>query len=112
MELTEHRNIVNQLMGMVAPENQATASELFTQLSEDYEKQSTSLSEVSKSVEDLTKNNETLRSVNAKLFLKVGEQVTGTQDNNNRPNGSDTSENNSEDVPSYDSLFNEKGELM
>lgn len=105
MELTRHNEITAQLLGMVTPENQATASELLTSLTEDYSEVSTNLAAQTKSIADLTANNETLRDVNAKLFLKVG---------SSEPPKPITHPDNQEAVitpKSFDDLFTENGEL-
>ena len=73
MTRDEHKNIVNRLLAMATPENQANASDLLTQLTDDYEKTLTDFEAATANVTQLTANNETLRQVNAKLFLKVGE---------------------------------------
>ena len=106
MERTEHKNITAQLLGMVAPDNQATASELLTRLTEDYEQVMTEGEQAAATVATLTANNETLRQVNAKLFLKVGE-VGGN------PKPTDTPKDEPGEPPlSFDALFNEKGDLL
>lgn len=105
MTRDEHKQIITQLMGMVTPENQAKASDILTNLSEDYEQTLTASESANSKVEELTANNETLRSVNAKLFLKVGEI----------PKGEPATEPKEEpEIPtiSIDSLFNDKGELI
>ena len=105
MTRDEHKNIVNQLLAMAPPENQATASTLLTQLTEDYEQTLTDFETASENVTTLTANNETLRRVNADLFLKVG---TSTK-NTNKTKEKDEQD----DIPElfFDDLFNEKGEL-
>ena len=104
MTRDEHKQIMNQLLGMVTPDNQANASQMLANLSEDYEQTLTASETATNRVEELTRNNETLRDVNAKLFLKVGEV----------PKESHPSEHTEpERQPiSSDSLFNEKGELI
>lgn len=105
MKRDEHKQIINQLLGMVTPDKQATASEMLANLSEDYEQVLTANESANSRVEELTANNETLRSVNAKLFLKVGEI----------PKGEPATEPKEEpEIPtiSIDSLFNDKGELI
>lgn len=108
MDLQEHKNIVNQLLSMVTSENQAAASELLTKLSDDYTETTTALSEKTKSVDDLTANNEVLRDVNAKLFLKVGTTETLSKGSDPLPNVSEQEI----ETKSYDDLFNDKGELI
>lgn len=110
MERTEHKNIINQLMTMVSSEHQADASMLLTQLSDDYEQTLTLSETANASVQELTERNEKLRAVNADLFLKVG-TTTQSVTNNNETGGQ------SEDAPqqekmTFESLFNEKGELI
>lgn len=107
MDLSAHNEITAQLLGMVTPENQAKASELLTSLTEDYSEVSTNIEAQTKSIADLKANNETLRDVNAKLFLKVGSSEP--------PKPSPiTSPDNEEAVmerKSFDDLFTENGEL-
>jgi hypothetical protein len=105
MTRDEHKQIVNRLLGMVAPDHQANASELLTNLSEDYEQTLTASETATTRVEELTKNNETLRDVNAKLFLKVGSVP-------NEPQPSEPKTEPERTPISIDSLFNEKGELI
>ena len=105
MERTEHTNIVNQLLSMCAPENQATASELLTQLSDDYEATLTTLETAQTNIESLTTNNENLRRVNADLFLRVGETIKKPTPTEPKPVDSQ------ENQLTFDALFNEKGEL-
>lgn len=104
MTRDEHKNIVNQLLAMATPENQATASSLLTQLTEDYEQTLTDFETATDNVTTLTANNETLRKVNADLFLKVGTAVS-------KPNNPEKVEDPEIPELSYDDLFNEKGEL-
>lgn len=105
MTREEHKNIVNQLLGMATPENQATASELLTRLTDDYEETLTAHETASASVATLTANNETLRKVNADLFLRVG--VGKPQDPAQEPHKEEP-----ETELTFEKLFNEKGELM
>lgn len=106
MTRDDHKNIVNQLLAMATPENQASASDLLTQLTDDYEKTLTDFENATANVTQLTQNNETLRQVNAKLFLKVGETDKGNDPGKGNDNGGD-------DMPqiNFEDLFNEKGEL-
>lgn len=104
MTRDEHKQSLNKLLGMVAPEHQATATDLMATLSEDYERTLSEHETASSRVEELIRNNETLRDVNAKLFLKVGEV----------PKEPQPSEPTEPEIPnvSIDSLFNDKGELI
>lgn len=108
MTRDEHKQIIQKMLGFVTPENQANASELLTQLSDDYEQTLTASETLTKNNETLTANNEKLRQVNADLFLKVGttNKETHSQEQNNG-NGQDE-----ENKLTFEALFNEKGELM
>lgn len=107
MTRDEHKNIVNQLLTMATPEQQAAASDLLTQLTDDYEQTLTDFETATASVATLTANNETLREVNAKLFLKVGQTDT-TIHKEDKPNDDEGGEN----QLTFEALFNEKGELQ
>ena len=106
MTRDEHKNIVNQLLAMATPEQQAAASDLLTQLTDDYEQTLTNNEQLTANNQTLTTNNETLRQVNAKLFLKVGE----TDKNMNNNPGQDDGGN--ENQLTFEALFNEKGDLI
>lgn len=108
MTRDEHKKIVNQLLGMATPENQATASELLTQLTDDYEQTLTNNETLTANNATLTANNEQLRSVNADLFLKVG--VTNKQIHKQDEPGKEDKPD--ETKLTFDALFNEKGELI
>ena len=108
MKREDHKEIIQKMLGMVTPDNQADASKLLTQLSEDYEETLTAFETASTNVQELTSKNETLREVNADLILKVGTSKKET----------DVDENNNSDVideenkMTFEALFNEKGELI
>ena len=107
MKRDEHKAIIQNLLGMVAPEHQAAASEALTNLSEDYEQVLTESETATANVATLTANNETLREVNAKLFLKVG-QTEKENHKDDKPEQKPETEN----KLTYEALFNEKGELI
>lgn len=106
MTRDEHKAAINRLLGMVSPEHQADASELLTNLSQDYEQTLTTSEQAAANVETLTANFEHLREVNAKLFLQV---PTGKV---NEPTTHPEPVKQPETPPSFESLFNEKGELI
>lgn len=109
MTREEHKQIIQKMLGMVTPENQANASELLTQLSDDYEQTLTASETLTANNATLTANNEKLRQVNADLFLKVGTTNKETHNNNNQAsNGQEQPETEMK----FESLFNEKGELL
>ena len=104
MKREEHKQHMETLLGMVAPEHQAKASEILTTLTDDYETTLTGAETTLGELEKLKENNETLRKVNADLFLKVGHTPQSTSE----PKPSEPPK---DDVKTYDSLFDEKGEL-
>lgn len=108
MTRDEHKNIVNQLLGMVGADNQASASDLLTQLTDDYNTTLDSLDTANTNVTQLTENNERLRDVNAKLFLKVGEVPKGNPKKTHE-NGNDGGD---DKKLTFEALFNEKGDLI
>lgn len=109
MKREEHSKIIKDLLTMVSADNQANASELLTQLSDDYEETLTNYETATNSVNDLTIKNERLREVNAELFLKVG---TNKKEENENGNGDDNDNGAEKEEMSFDDLFNEKGELI
>ena len=109
MKREEHKEIIQKMLTMVNPDNQANASELLTQLSDDYEQTLTSLETANTNVQELTVKNETLRDVNAKLFLKVGSTDNKPPQGNNENTNNQGEDN--KDL-TFDKLFNEKGELL
>ena len=102
MTRDEHKKAVAKLLGMVSAEHQADASELLTTLSEDYEETLTTSETSATRVSELTAKNEKLRQVNTELFLKVGTPQKQKEDVKEESNIPDIT---------FDSLFNEKGEL-
>ena len=107
MERTEHTNLIQSLAGMINPDNQADAPRILTQLSEDYGVVLDENATFKTSNEELTNKNDELRKANADLFLKVGNTST-----ENKKQTMDKKETEGEEIPSFDTLFNEKGELI
>lgn len=105
MTRDEHKAVIQQLIGMVAAEHQASASQILTNLSNDYEQTLTSSETASSNVTKLTQDNEALRAANMKLFLQVG-SVPKTE-----PEKQEGNEDEDKPLPFTD-LFNEKGELI
>ena len=107
MTRDEHKQAIQKLFGMIAQDHSADASEILTNLSEDYEQTLTASETASANVAQLTEKNEKLREVNANLFLKVGVGEAPTK------NQEETKQTNTEDKPlPFSDLFNEKGELI
>lgn len=107
MNREEHKQRMNELLGLATPENQARMSEILAGLSEDYEQVLTESETATNRVSELAANNEMLRDVNAKLFLKVGATDKQTLHTETK-----SEENQGENEITFDNLFNEKGELI
>ena len=107
MTKEEIKQKLNALLGFTTPENQANASEILTALSDEIETIFATTEEHTTKINELTANNETLRAVNAKLFLKVG-----ATDKENHTNTANETETESENKITFESLFNDKGELL
>lgn len=109
MTRDEHKAITAQLLGMIAPDHQADASALLTQLGEDYETTLTASEASATQVANLTTANEKLREVNTNLFLKVGTPAPKPNDNHNT---NTPEKDDGGDKLTFEALFNEKGELI
>ena len=107
MTRDEMRQHITEIMGCATPEKQARVSELLTELSEGFETLLSEGEQHQNQITELTNNNETLRTVNAKLFLKVGATERETHVNEPTP-----VEPPVENKITFDQLFNEKGELL
>lgn len=105
MTREELKALVQELMGFSTPDHQARASEILTTISEGFETVLTASEQAQTRVSELTANNETLRDVNAKLFLKVGTKA----DHKTDPEPPKQTE--PENI-GFDTLFNDKGELI
>ena len=106
MKRNEYKSLISELLTLSTPDNQGRVSEILTQLTEDYETVLTTSEGYENRVAELSANNETLRKVNADLFLKVGTQLPGSGDSDT---GADETET---EIPTFESLFNDKGELI
>ena len=108
MTRDEHKAAIQQLIGMVAQEHQASASQILTNLSNDYEQTLTASETASSNVTKLTSDNEALRAANMKLFLQVGSVPKNDPE---KPAGNEGNQDEDKPLPFTD-LFNEKGELI
>ena len=81
--------------------------ELLAQLSEEASKDYDNMATLTETNETLMNDNETLRSANMKLFLRVGEEKNADEKRKDET-GVD---NKSIEKRSFDDLFNEKGEI-
>lgn len=106
MNFEEMKAKFQELLGMTAPEKQGEASEILTALTDEVNTMYSTKAENESKISELTANNETLRAVNAKLFLKVGEVPKAGTDNTPHANEGTQPEK------TFESLFNDKGELI
>lgn len=106
MTRDEHSAEIQRLIGMINPDHQADATQILTGLSDDYEEMLTASETLTTENATLKGNNEKLRSVNAELFLKVG--TTNKETHKEEPANNN---NNGEEIPTFESLFNENGVL-
>lgn len=111
MKREEHKSIIQELLGCATPDKQARASELLTQLTDDYEQTLTGSETLTSENSTLKENNEKLRQVNADLFLKVGNTTNTNQGGTGKENKSKGQEGKETEL-TFDKLFNEKGELI
>lgn len=87
-------------------------SEYLNTLNEDYVKTSTTVQGLIEKAEKLKNDNESLRSANMKLFLKVGEESKNEKnEGENNKNDENTEEEVLNDNLSFESLFDESGKL-
>lgn len=98
----EKTDFLNRITEIGSCDDDIQRRELLTQLSEEASKDYDNLAKLTETNATLLNDNETLRSANMKLFLRVGETKGET---NNEANT-----NNDEEL-TYEKLFNEKGEL-
>ncbi len=99
---------MGEVLGMATPETHARMSEILTELTGEFDHALTESENAATKVQNLTKDNETLRKVNTDLFLKVGTPTKGSPDNVEPPK----EEPDPSETLTYDKLFNEKGELL
>ena len=102
MTREELKTLVTELIGFSTPDHQARTSEILTSISEGFDGVLTDSEQAQTRVSELTASNETLRRVNADLFLKVGTKADPEPPTPDVP----------DEPVSYDTLFNEKGELI
>lgn len=100
MTREEHTKLIRDIRASLGDE--AKVTEILTNLSDDYGTVLTAAETDKANAEKLVKDNEGLRDVNMRLFLKVGSPDTGGK--------SETVVEKSE--MTFDKLFNEKGGLL
>lgn len=96
-----------EALGMATPETHARVSAIFEELSGEFDAILTESETATTEMQRLTKDNETLRQVNTKLFLKVG-----TPAEKEKPPVDEPTEQPPSETLTYEKLFNEKGELI
>jgi hypothetical protein len=81
--------------------DQAKVSEILAELKEDYDKEAAEKATFKTTVEKLTTDNEKLRQANMNLFLKVGDSKPADEQKK-QPE---------DNIPKYEDLFDENGNL-
>jgi len=96
---------VNEVLSLSGTENQARISELLTDISDSFKSLENQLTENTKTIDKLKKDNAELIEVNGRLFLKQG--IPGNKGE------VETTASSEPDIPDlkFEDLFNEKGEL-
>ena len=101
----EKQDFLNRITEIGSCDDDVKRRELLAQLSEEASKDYDALNSLTETNETLKNDNETLRSANMKLFLRVGEEKTDDVRVKNET-GVDGKKN---EKRSFDDLFNEKG---
>ena len=110
MELEEFNNISKSILENCNNESidVGAISESLSQLNNAYEELSTSSKDMNKKYEELTKTNESLRSVNMKLFTQIG-----IANNEGKSNNDEEQSNNEEEIQTdVKDLFDEHGNFI
>jgi regulator of replication initiation timing len=99
--------MINDILGNL--NDQGKVSEILQDFRTDYTGTLTEHAILSQSVEDLTKNNESLKTVNNKIMLQLGDvsTIVGKEKEQKEEQEKEEQEN----ELTYENLFNEKGEL-
>lgn len=100
----EKQEFLNHITAIGSCDDDVQRRELLTQLSEEATKDYDRLSELTASNQSLQNDNETLRSANMKMFLRLGEERNADNDTGIK--------NEPTKARSFDDLFNAKGELL
>lgn len=102
MKREEHTEKIMKIKERTHETDDGTITSLLSELSDDYATLLTQIDETNLRNEKLTKDNDSLRDANMRLFLKV----EGADEKASQP---ETSE--SDDPKTYENLFDENGEL-
>lgn len=106
MKLEDHTQIVNEILGNLS--DQGKVSELLLKLTEDNKTIESSLLDINTKLENTTSDNESLRKANNKLFIQLGSSEPAPPNN---PKADESSDQDNIDL-TFESLFNDKGELI
>jgi hypothetical protein len=101
MKAEEYSQLIQDILSNL--QDQGKVSDLLATLTTDYTETLTSINNLTTEKETLTKHNESLKNVNNKIMLQLGNLGTG-----GTPEPTPKSQ---ETELKYESLFNEKGEL-
>lgn len=102
MESEKLKKLVNDIITNLSDQSRVT--DLLNQIQEDNDNSLNTMSTLNTENEKLKGDNENLRSVNMKFFLKLGEQKEKIETNTEQ-------EQEQEQELKFEDLFNEKGEL-
>jgi regulator of replication initiation timing len=99
--------MINDILGNL--NDQGKVSEILQDFRTDYTGTLTEHANLSTSVEELTRNNESLKNVNNKIMLQLGDvsSIVGKEKEQKEEQEKEEQEN----ELTYENLFNEKGEL-
>lgn len=103
METEKLKKLVNDIITNLSDQSKVT--DFLNQIQEDNENSLNTMSTLNTENEKLKGDNENLRSVNMKFFLKLGEQKEKIETN------TEEQEQEQEQELKFEDLFNEKGEL-
>lgn len=108
MTRDEHKAAIQELHGMIAPEHVAAASELLTNLSDDYAATLTTSEQATANVTRLTEENDKLLKANGRLFMQVGQ----TKEETHKQDKPEEHKEQEENKLTFEALFNKEGELI
>lgn len=103
----EKQEFVNRLTAIGTCEDETHRRELIAQLTEDASTDYDNLATLTATNETLQNDNESLRSANMKLFLRLGEEKDDAQ----RKKDNTGIDDKPKEKRKFSDLFNEKGEL-
>jgi len=108
MKKEDHKKIINEILNSL--DDQGKVSELLVKLEDDNSILEDKHLEASTKIDSLIENNESLRSANNKLFIRLGAEEAQKQPFDD-PTPTDQTDQ-TEDNLKFEDLFNSKGELI